>query len=165
MIQPVVCCLQVYDLAVQLVSAGKGDVLLTAVCVGLELRGVQSDARFLRVFEHGALSFSDIIAELIFLTSRREKGVVCTPLGHVTLERRVLAVLQPEAEKVNLAEGFGSPPSCCSVHGYSTRALLVQLRSASSSSPGMAVLLVPSSLALPPSSSMEWLGPRQPNRC
>jgi hypothetical protein len=98
--------MQILDLAARLVAVGKGDQLLTAVYVGQELRGVQSDARFLRVFEHGTLSGSDVIAELIYLTSRKEKGVVCTPIGHVTLERRLLAILPPEADKVNLAEGF-----------------------------------------------------------
>ena len=67
---------------------------------------MQSDTRFLRVFEHGTLAGSDVIAELIYLTSRREKGVVCTPVGPVILERRLLAVLPPEADKVNLAEGL-----------------------------------------------------------
>jgi hypothetical protein len=88
------------------VSQGKGTELLTAIYVGQELRGVQSDTRFLRVFEHGTLAGSDVIAELIYLTSRREKGVVCTPVGPVILERRLLAVLPPEADKVNLAEGL-----------------------------------------------------------
>ena len=100
------CTLQVFDLAARLVSDGKGAVLLTAIYVGQELRGVQSDARFLRVYEHGTRSGSDVIAELVYLTSQKPKGVVCTPGGHVTLERRLLAVLPPEADKVNLAEGL-----------------------------------------------------------
>ena len=66
---------------------------------------MQSDARFLCVFEHGTLSGSDVIAELIFFTSRKDSGVVCTPLGRVVLERRLLAILPPDADKVNLAEG------------------------------------------------------------
>lgn len=66
-----------------------------------------SDARFLRVFEHGTLSGSDVISEFIHVTSKKQaKGVVCTPLGPVILERRLLAVLPPDAEKVNLAEGL-----------------------------------------------------------
>ena len=98
--------LQVIDLASRLVTTGHGAVLLTAIYVGQELRGVLSDARFLRVFEHGTLAGSDVIAEMCFLTSRKEKGVVCTPVGDVILERRLLAIVPPVAEKVNLAEGL-----------------------------------------------------------
>ena len=96
---------QVFDLATRLVAEGRGSVLLTAIYVGQELRGVQSNARFLRVFEHGTLAGSDVIVELVYLTSRKETGVVCTPVGDVILERRLLAIVPPVADKVNLAEG------------------------------------------------------------
>lgn len=99
--------MQIFDLSARLVAEGKGDVLLTAVYVGQELRGALSNARFLRVFEHGTLSGSDVISEFIHVTSKKQaKGVVCTPLGPVILERRLLAVLPPDADKVNLAEGL-----------------------------------------------------------
>ena len=98
--------MQIFDLAARLVVSGRGGTLLTAIYVGQELRGQQSDARFLRVFEHGTLAGSDVVTELFYLTSRRSKGVACTPVGSATLERRLLAVLPPEADKVNVAEGL-----------------------------------------------------------
>jgi hypothetical protein len=98
--------LQVFDVAARLVSTGQDAVLLTAIYIGQELRGVLSDARFVRVYEHGTLSGSDVIAELFFMTSRKEKGIVCTPVGNAILERRLLAILPPDADKVNLAEGL-----------------------------------------------------------
>lgn len=87
-------------------GCGNGHFLLTAIYVGQELRGVLSDTRFLRVFEHGTLAGSDVISEFFHVTSKRSKGVICTPFGRVVLERRLLAVLPPDADKVNLAEGL-----------------------------------------------------------
>ena len=75
--------------------------------MGQELRGVQSDARFLRVFEHGTLSGSGVIAELIFFTSRKDSGVVCTPLGRVVLERRLLAIFHPMQIRSTWLRVFG----------------------------------------------------------
>ena len=40
------------------------------------------------------------------MKSRKEKGIVCTPVGNAILERRLLAILPPEHDKVNLAEGL-----------------------------------------------------------
>jgi hypothetical protein len=103
---------QVSDLADKLVQEVKGSTLLTAIYIGQELRGVLSDARFLRVFEHGTLADSDVISELFYMTSRRKSGIVCTPIGGVTLECRLLAVLPPDTKSTSL-RAFGLLCSFC----------------------------------------------------
>ena len=105
--------LQVSDLADKLVQEGKGSTLLTAIYIGQELRGVLSDARFLRVFEHGTLAGSDVISELFYMTSRRESGIVCTPIGGVTLERRCLQCYHLMLTKSTSLRAFGSLCSFC----------------------------------------------------
>ena len=90
----------VYSMCVSLVSTGDGSKPISAFYVGQELRQAQSAARLGRIKEHGTSNGSSNISELYFLN----KGFMCTPVGNVQLENRILAFLPPNAVTVDTME-------------------------------------------------------------
>ena len=95
----------VYSMCSSLLSSGLGSNNVSAFYVGQELRNVQSSTRLGRMEEHGTSAGSSNIQELWFISSKKnDKGFMCMPLGNVSVEKRILAFLPPNAVTVNTME-------------------------------------------------------------
>ena len=95
----------VYSMCSSLVSSELGSNEVTAFYVGQELRNAQSSTRLGRIEDHGTSAGSSNIQELWFVSSKKtSKGFMCMPLGSVSVEKRILAFLPPNAVIVNTME-------------------------------------------------------------
>lgn len=90
----------VYSMCSSLVSVGNNSEPISAFYVGQELRRAHSSGRLGRIKEHGTSNGSANISELYFI----HKDFLCTPLGNVQMENRILAFLPPDAVTVDTME-------------------------------------------------------------